>query len=102
MTKNSKALGAAIKLIRKNIIEITQHQLAVKCCLSISFISEIEAGYKMPGLETIETIAAGLNCEAWKLFRISTQLKECKDKGANLTFAINLLANTRQRRRKAR
>jgi transcriptional regulator with XRE-family HTH domain len=68
------ALGLRIKEIRaeKNI---TQEELADRCCLFRTYISRIEAGLANPTLIVIHTLAAGLEVSLEELLKAPTMLR---------------------------
>lgn len=75
MIKNEeerKRIGARIAEIRKDIVwtndrgwkqqGMTQRELGARCGLADSHIARIEKGRYSAGLDTLQTIAEGLNC----------------------------------------
>ncbi len=62
-----KAVGQKIKYIRKER-KLTQEELGNLCGLSYKFISDVERGKQNPSLDSITSIAKGLNVQLSALF----------------------------------
>jgi transcriptional regulator with XRE-family HTH domain len=67
MSDLAKRLGRRIYEFRKQGL-LTQANLAEKARISNEFMSAVERGAKMPSLEVLERIAAGLRVEIKDLF----------------------------------
>ena len=52
---------------RRKELRLTQEQLAERLKVTGAYISEIEAGRRTPSLETVERLAAALDCPALNL-----------------------------------
>jgi len=64
----SRALGAAIRAARKEQ-GVSQEALALRCSLDRSYFGAVERGEFNVTVNTLTTIAAGLQVPAWKLLK---------------------------------
>jgi transcriptional regulator with XRE-family HTH domain len=65
--------------LRRNVAEnlrttrlrqkLSQEQVAERCCLSISYVSMLERGMRVPPLDTLETLAKALGVHPVELLR---------------------------------
>lgn len=67
-----KKFGARIKELRLKR-NISQEELAFRCCLSKNYLSDVERGARNASLKAIEKIANGLEVEIYQLFLFSSQ-----------------------------
>lgn len=65
-----KNLGFIIKCVRKFHLE-NARTLALKAGISPSYLSEIEAGKKMPSVEILDKIANHYKMFAWSFLRLA-------------------------------
>jgi transcriptional regulator with XRE-family HTH domain len=68
MTTLSRRLGGRIGALRRRS-GATQEQLAERAEISVSFLSMIEGGRRLPHLSTVERIAAALGVPPFELLR---------------------------------
>jgi transcriptional regulator with XRE-family HTH domain len=68
-------VGIAVKRVR-------EHRGMRKCDLSIAsgltrqYIWKVESGFVQPHIETLDSLAIGLNIELWKLLRFAQKLRK--------------------------
>lgn len=65
-------IGYAIRLLRVKL-NVPQNQLALDCGLSITTLSQIERGKKIPALKTVTRICAGLDIPTLLLFLLAIE-----------------------------
>ena len=65
-------LGAAIRE-RRTVLRISQEELAMRCGLHRSYLSDVERGARNPSIKTIERIAHALHVPVVKLFEDRSQ-----------------------------
>jgi len=65
-------IGSAIKSIRKKL-SITQYELAEKCELSQTSLSQIETGVKRPSQRTIEKVCTVLDIPESVIYIVAMQ-----------------------------
>jgi len=68
MSKISTQFGLAVRKLRKQI-QLTQEELASRCGLHRTYLTDIERGARNPSLKIIERIAAGLGISIPGLMR---------------------------------
>lgn len=69
-----KAFGKAVRNFREQL-GISQEDLALRCGLHRTYISDIERGHRNVGLSNIEAIAEGLSISLIELFTEVTKNK---------------------------
>jgi transcriptional regulator with XRE-family HTH domain len=62
------ALGDAVRHRRVDLC-ISQEELAARCTMHRTYITDVESGYRNVSILTLLKIADGLNVEAWELLR---------------------------------
>jgi transcriptional regulator with XRE-family HTH domain len=70
-----KSLGTAIRTQRE-LLRISQEELAHRAGLHRTYISDLERGIRNPSVESIEKLARALQVSASKLFEQSAELPD--------------------------
>jgi transcriptional regulator with XRE-family HTH domain len=65
-------LGQRIKTLRQRE-KATQEQLAERAHISVSFLSMIEGGRRLPHLQTVEKLSEALGVELFELFHFESK-----------------------------
>lgn len=78
MSDIDKAFGLAIRQQRREL-RISQEELAFRCGLHRTYISQIERGLKSPSLRVIEVLANSLQIKLHKLIELAEALKKTHD-----------------------
>ncbi len=90
-------LGKRLKQIRSDM-GISQEELAYRCNMQASHISQIERGQKSPTLDTLEKLAAGLNITVSVLTDYATDISFSGDEFVNKINSYLIKLNNKQKK----
>jgi transcriptional regulator with XRE-family HTH domain len=64
----AERFGSNLSTVRRGA-GYTQEELAIRCCLHVSYISKLEGGIGLPGINTLVRLARSLGVSADDLLR---------------------------------